>query len=171
MLLGVPVDASAERIRQAYELEVSRAHREGAMRHAVELSKAYDTLSVPSCRALYDRHGLAAVRERSPGAARPPTPWRIAQYQPIAVQSDVVRRGRRNKPLLLVFSIGIVVGLAVAAYFLRLTVGTGPIPSGALVPQHQILCPTTVNGVGYVYSTSVTSVPYCSNGAAPHVLG
>ena len=170
-LLGVPVDASQERIRRAYELEVNRAHRAGATRHAVELSKAYDTLSVPSCRALYDRHGLAAVRERSPGALRPPTPWRIAKHQPIAVQPAVARRGPRNKPLLLMFSIGILVGLIVAAYFLRLTVGTGPTPAGALVPQHQILCPTTAHGVGYVYSASVTSVPYCSNGAAPHVLG
>ena len=70
------------------------------------------------------------------------------------------------------FSIGILVGLIVAAYFLRLTVGTGPTPAGVgPVPKHQILCPTTAHGVGYVYAASVTSVPYCSNGAAPRVLG
>lgn len=170
-LLGVPVDASQERIRQAYELEVNRAHRAGATRHAVELSKAYDTLSVASCRALYDRHGLAAVRERSPGAVRPPTPWRIAKQQPVAVQPALARRGPRHKPLLLMFAIGIVVGLIVAANSLRLTVGTGPTPVGALVPQQQILCPTTANGVGYVYTASVTSAPSCSNGATPRVVG
>lgn len=169
-LLGVPVDASQERIRRAYELEISRAHRDGAMRHAVDLSKAYDTLSVPACRALYDRHGLAAVRERSPGAVPPPTPWRVVKRQPMAAQSNVVPHRQRNKPLLLVFSIGILLGLAIAAYALRFTVETRPNPAAPVVRQHQILCQATAAGTGYVYSADVTSIPSCSNSAPPQVL-
>ncbi len=108
-LLGVPRDASPKWIRDAYEREIARALRAGATRHAVDISAAYDTLSSPASRALYDRHGVPAVRERSPGAAPPPTPWRIAKHEPPPAPRR--RGGSWRAPLLAVFSLGIVVGL------------------------------------------------------------
>ena len=113
-LLGVPTDASHERIRSAYELEVNRAHRDGAVRHAVELSRAYDTLSRPASRALYDRHQMPFVRERSPGAAPPPTPWRITKQQPIPSARIPVRRPSmvpRRTAVVLVL-VGVALGVA-----------------------------------------------------------
>ncbi|HST48340.1 hypothetical protein [Jatrophihabitans sp.] len=88
-LLGVPRDATDERIRAAYELEVNRATREGAFRYAAELATAYETISNSRRRALYERHGLTAIRERSPGSAPPPRSWRAAPAGPS-------RRGRRR---------------------------------------------------------------------------
>ena len=71
-LLGVPRDATDERIRAAYELEINRATREGAFRYAAELATAYETISNSRRRALYERHGFTAIRERSPGRRRRP---------------------------------------------------------------------------------------------------
>lgn len=98
-LLGVPRDASDDEIRRAYEKEINRAHRDGATRHAVEVSQAFDTLSQPHRRAAYDRHGIAPVRERSPGAAPPPRSWRqeAASYRP--------EPRRRRRPLLRAFAL------------------------------------------------------------------
>jgi curved DNA-binding protein CbpA len=98
-LLGVPRDATDERIRAAYELEVNRATREGAFRFAAELATAYETISNARRRALYERHGLTAIQERSPGTAPPPGSWRAAPSGPS-------RKGRRRtrrwlKPVLI----------------------------------------------------------------------
>jgi curved DNA-binding protein CbpA len=98
-LLGVPRDATDERIRAAYELEVNRATREGAFRYAAELATAYETISNPRRRALYERHGLTAIQERSPGSVPPPRSWRAAPSGPS-------RQGRRRtrrwmKPVLI----------------------------------------------------------------------
>lgn len=116
-LLGVPRDATAERIRRAYEIEIARAHRDGAHQHAVALSGAYDILSDPTRRALYERHGLSSVRERSPGAAPLPTPWRTAGTGP--ARTGARRRRRWRAPLLAVFALGIAVGLLAAGYLLQ----------------------------------------------------
>ena len=70
----------------------------------------------------------------------------------------------------MVFSIGILFGLAIAGYSLRSSVGSRPNPAVPLVRQHQILCQTTPAGTGYVYSANVASIPYCSNDATPHAL-
>jgi hypothetical protein len=109
-LLGVPRDASDERIRAAYELEINRATRDGAIRYAAELSAAYETISSPQRRALYERHGFTAISERSPGTAAPSGVWR-ATPQPGPVRSRTRRRGLRTAVLLVV-----VVGLVVAMY-------------------------------------------------------
>jgi hypothetical protein len=169
-LLGVPRDATPERIRQAYELAMNRAHRDGAHRHAVDLSQAYDTLSNPQRRALYERHGLTAVRERSPGAAPPPTPWREVKRQPPAPAPRQERGGWRM-PLLAVFTLGIVAGLLIAAYLVReaqLADDTGSVPSTG--GEQRILCETTPGGQGYVYSAPKANRPSCRNGSVPRVL-
>jgi curved DNA-binding protein CbpA len=106
-LLGVPRDATDERIRAAYELEVNRATREGAFRYAAELATAYETISNSQRRALYERHGLTAIRERSPGAAPPPRSWRAAPSDP--VRSTRRRSGRWKR---LVFTLLVVVVIA-----------------------------------------------------------
>ena len=166
-LLGVPRDATQERIRHAYELAINRAHRDGAHRNAVELSRAYDTLSSPQRRALYERHGLMSVRERSPGAAPPPTPWREVKKQSLPPYPG--RRGRTK--LLPVFCLGLVGGVIfTAGYFMQ---EAGPVPAStvpAVDRQHQVLCDTTPAGEGYIYSEINTNVPACRNGAAPRVL-
>lgn len=77
-LLGVAPDAATDDIRWAYERQLNRALRDGATRHAEELVQAWETLSDPKRRAVYDRHGLLPVRERSPGAAPLPPPGRYA---------------------------------------------------------------------------------------------
>jgi len=72
-LLGVPRSATNADIRRAYEREVARATRAGATAHATDLSRAFDTLSSDSARALYDRHGVHPAGRRSsfPPATRP----------------------------------------------------------------------------------------------------
>ena len=167
-LLDVPRDASPERIRRAYELEVQRAHRNGATAHAVALSSAYDTLSDPARRALFDRHGLAPVRERSPGAATPPTPWRIVKQQPPSHVQQHASRGRRTwrAPGTTIFCLGLVAGLAVAAYLQRqVNEATARLP-----PQQQVVCDATPTGAGYTYTEAGTNPPSCTNGAVPRIL-
>jgi curved DNA-binding protein CbpA len=166
-LLGIPRDAGAERIRRAYELEVQRAHRAGATAHAVALSRAYDTLSDPGRRALFDRHGLAPVRERSPGAASAPTPWRIVKQQPLPPLR--IKRRTWRAPATAVFCLGIAAGLALAVY---LQSQSRPAQADTVVPttEHQVLCGTTPAGEGYIYSEAAEHMPACTNGAIPRVL-
>ncbi len=109
-LLGVPRNASDERIRAAYELEINRATRDGAIRYAAELSAAYDTISSPQRRALYERHGLTAIGQRSPATVPPPGAWQDGQ-QP----RRRTRRRRLKVSVLLIFAAGVAVGLVVAA--------------------------------------------------------
>ncbi|HEY0167156.1 MAG TPA: hypothetical protein VGB75_08950 [Jatrophihabitans sp.] len=110
-LLGVPRDASDERIRAAYELEINRATRDGAIRYAAELSAAYETISSSQRRALYERHGFTAISERTPGASRPPGPWRATE------QGEPARRRTRRRGLK-VTALLIVVLVLVAGLFL-----------------------------------------------------
>lgn len=170
-LLGVPRDSNAERIRRAYDLAAARAHRDGAVRHLVDLSAAYDVLSDPARRSLYDRHGVTPLREQSPGAAPPPVPWRIAKDTSYPTPKRNARLPRRRRPLLAVFGLGMVAGLLVAAYLIglgdRLT-SPADAPGAA---EQQVLCDTTPAGQGYIYSEPVGSIPSCTNGAVPQVLG
>jgi hypothetical protein len=129
-LLGVPREASQERIRQAYELEINRAYRLGSHSHAVDLSRAYDTLSQPQRRALYDRHGLTGVRERSPGAAPPPTPWREIKRQPLQSEPGRPRNTRQGVlrgAAITVVAVVALLAVGFATGYLRLG-GTVPIP-------------------------------------------
>lgn len=111
-LLGVPRDASDERIRAAYELEINRATRDGAIRYAAELSAAYDTISSSQRRALYERHGFTAISERTPGTAPPPGAWRATEQREPA-RGRTRRRGLKVTALLVVV-IALVAGLFLA---------------------------------------------------------
>ena len=173
-LLGVPVDASPERIRRADELEVARAHRNGATRHAVGLSGAFDVLSSPARRALYDRHGFTAVRERSLGALTPPTPRRLVE-QPLPAPNgtrapaptprwrdrhDAGVRPRHHGRS----GVGRVRSAAGESAQPIRHAGS-PDSAAAASP----LQPTPA-GDGYIYSASVVSAPSCRNGAMPVIL-
>jgi len=175
-LLGVPRDASDERIRAAYELEINRATRDGAFRYAAELSTAYDTISNARRRGLYERHGFTAIRERSPGSVPPPRDWRVAQ-QPDPMTVNGSRRGVKAA-VLFFFAVGL------TAWFLGATQRaspshnpdrTTPAITHAVVRQapreHQVLCQATAGGQGYLYSEPATNTPHCNNGAVPEVLG
>jgi hypothetical protein len=159
-LLGVPRDASDERIKAAYELEINRATRDGAFRYAAELSTAYDTISNARRRALYERHGFTAIRERSPGSAPPPRSWRVA---PSDSAQERPRQRSLVKPLLLLLAVVVIVGLFAAR---RLT-SPGAQPSR----QQQVLCQGTPGGVGYTYTEPETNRPHCANGAQPVIVG
>lgn len=178
-LLGVPRDASDARIRSAYELEVNRATRDGAIRYAAELATAYDTISNARRRALYDRHGFTTLRERSPGMAPPPPSPRDWQatgmHEPAPAQHS-----RRGVKLAVLF----VFGVALAAWFIGATqqdraarnpgVPTpAPMASFAVQPRHEqkVLCQPTPGGQGYLYSEPLNTVPHCSNGASPVIVG
>jgi hypothetical protein len=175
-LLGVPHDASDERIRAAYELEINRATRDGAIRYAAELSAAYDTISSARRRALYERHGFTAIRERSPGSAPPPRDWRVTQ-PPEMVSGHGSRRGVKAAVLFL-FAVGIaawLIGATQHASTSRNPGVTTPVIKSPVVVQspreHQVVCQTTPGGQGYLYSEPVTNRPHCNNGAIPVVQG
>jgi len=177
-LLGVPRDASDARIRAAYEQEINRATRDGAIRYAAELSAAYDSISSARRRALYDRHGFTPIHERSPGAAPPPRPrdWQApGMHDPVAGRGS--RRGVKTAVLFL-FAVGL------AAWFIGATQhdraarnpgGTTPVPVESFVvrPQHQqqVLCRPSTGGPDFVYSEPINTVPHCDNGATPVIVG
>lgn len=89
-LIGVPVDASVERLRTAYEQAVSAATRSGDHQRALELSTAFDALP-PSTRA--------QVYRNSRHGAGPVAPWYAGSYaeepRPARRPSD---RPRRRRP-------------------------------------------------------------------------
>jgi hypothetical protein len=170
-LLGVPRNASDERIRAAYELAVNRATRDGAFRYAAELSTAYDTISNARRRALYERHGVTALRERSPGAAPPPKSWRVADSEPVQHRP---RRVKKSVLLLLVLSA--LVGLFAATRLSTAPGGDGSSPgitrpAGQPPHQQQVLCRSTPAGKAYTYVEPVTDRPHCTNGAQPVIVG
>ena len=173
-LLGVPRDASDERIKAAYELEINRATRDGAFRYAAELSTAYDTISTARRRALYERHGVTSIRERSPGAAPPPKSWRAASSE--STHNRTRRRGL-TRPLLLLLVVVVAVGLFAATRVTNEPTGGGvPNPVGTSpgvqpLRQQQVLCQSTSAGSAYTYTEPVTNRPHCTNGAQPVILG
>jgi hypothetical protein len=173
-LLGVPRDASDERIKAAYELAINRATRDGAFRYAAELSTAYDTISTSGRRALYERHGFTAIRERSPGSAPPPRSWRVADSEPVQHRP---RRRSLVKPLLLLLVVVVIVGLFIGKRVANQPAGGGvPNPAGTsavIQPPRlqQVLCQGTPGGIGYTYTEPVTNRPHCTNGAQPVIIG
>lgn len=168
-LLGVAPDATTADIRWAYEREINRAHRAGAIRHAEELSKAFDTLSDLRRRELYDRHGLTPVRERSPGAAPPPPPWRIAQHTDGRRQTQPRPRWRIR--VMSIFALGVAAGIAVTVVMVHSAArgSIRPAVTNVEAPQ-EILCQPAAGSAGYVYTTRPGERPTCTNGAVPHVV-
>lgn len=75
-LLGVRRDASPAEVRRGYEQALSRANRQGATRHMLDLVQAHDVLSDASRRRLYDGTGVVAVRERRPNTYGRAVPFR-----------------------------------------------------------------------------------------------
>jgi hypothetical protein len=173
-LLGVPRDASDERIRAAYELVINRATRDGAFRYAAELSTAYDTISTARRRALYERHGFAAISERSPGTAPPPGSWRVAQSQPIQHRP---RRRRVRKSVLVLLVVAAIVGLFATTRLGKASERPGAPPPIVRRPvvvqpsqQHTVLCESTPGGGGYTYTEPESNRPHCTNGAQPMIV-
>ena len=121
-LLGVPPEAGTDDIRRAYERQLNRALRDGAQRHAEELVQAWETLSDPKRRAVYDRHGLLPVRERSPGAAPLPPPGR---YQARARPAPRASRPPRRRPGVFVV---LLVGVLLGALLMLLALAYGAVP-------------------------------------------
>lgn len=171
-LLGVSRDATAADVRWAYERALNRANRDGAHKLMTELSQAYDTLSDQRRRSTYDRHGLPPLRERSPGAAPPPPPWRIVKESPLPVASyDLPRRcspARRTwrVPSLAVFCLGLVAGLVLA---MQLT-GVISLRAERQPPAQQVVCAATPAGPAYSYRLTAGHAPACTNGAGPQVV-
>lgn len=62
-LLDVSPDASDSQIRTAYERALNRAHRIGALQLATDITRAYDTVSTPRRREIFERHGMRPLRE------------------------------------------------------------------------------------------------------------
>jgi curved DNA-binding protein CbpA len=75
-LLAVRREASPAEIRRAYETALARASRDGATRHMVDLVKAYEVLSHPGRRSLYDRTGFGVIPERVPNTYGRQVPFR-----------------------------------------------------------------------------------------------
>jgi hypothetical protein len=176
-LLGVPHDASDERIKAAYELEINRAIRDGAIRYAAELSAAYDTISTARRRALYDRHGFTAINERSSAPSTQPRDWRPPPSTPARSEPTQPRRGVKVA-VLFVFAVGIAAWLIGATQHLRASQHPGittPIVRTPMVVyvehEHEVLCQATPHGQSYVYSEPVTNTPHCDNGAEPLIVG
>jgi hypothetical protein len=183
-LLGVAPNASTAEIKRAYELALNRANRDGAIKHSVDLVQAYETLSDPRRREVYDRHGVTPIRERSPAAPPPPTPWRIAQRSESVLPKAArpkpakpkmarpARGGRRwQMPAMVIFGIGVLVGLILAV---ALRNDGAEQPSQTFVPpiaKHRSLvtCVIRGGGPGYAYVADRGQPITCKNGAIPHV--
>lgn len=110
------------------------------------------------------------MRERSPGAAAPPTPWRIVKQQPLPAAPQHRYRSRRTwrAPATAIFCLGVVAGLVIAVYAQRQPTAA---QADVVIPEQQVLCDGTPTGPGYTYSKPVADPPRCSNGAASRILG
>jgi curved DNA-binding protein CbpA len=75
-LLGVRREATPAEMRRAYEIALARASRDGATRHMVDLVKAYEVLSHPGRRKVYDHTGFGVVPERVPNTNGRQVPFR-----------------------------------------------------------------------------------------------
>jgi hypothetical protein len=75
-LLDVPRTATDAQLRRAYETALARANRDGATKHMVEIVNAYEVLSHPGRRAIYDDTGTSWVPERVPNTFGRAMPFR-----------------------------------------------------------------------------------------------
>jgi hypothetical protein len=75
-LLGSRSDAGSSELRQDYERALAAAHRCGGTKLAQEIVAAYELLSDPARRRVYDETGIGVPRERVPNAYGPAVPFR-----------------------------------------------------------------------------------------------
>jgi hypothetical protein len=169
-LLGVPRAATQADIRWAYERTMAEARRVGSIRHATEISQAFDILSDPRRRATYDRLG-AAPRERVPATARASVPWRASRpshgQHARNVRPQSSKRGRWRTPIYVVFGLGIVLG-ALIVYTVTHRHSDQGAPTVAN-PAREVVCTATPSGAGYTYFTTAVA-PFCRNGALPRIV-
>jgi curved DNA-binding protein CbpA len=119
-LLDVRRDASAAELKRAYELALSRANREGATRHMVDLVRAYEVLSNPGRRRVYDETGIGVVPERVPNDYGRAVPWRggtlglAARRRTTAPGLTIVPAMRKGPSRNLVLALGFLAVIACA---------------------------------------------------------
>jgi curved DNA-binding protein CbpA len=128
-LLSVRREATPAEIRRGYETALARASRDGATRHMVDLLKAYEVLSHPGRRSVYDRTGFGVVPERVPNTYGRQVPFRgghlglAARRRSAVTAPDVLPAARRGPsgPYLVALSLLAItaVSLAVAVIAAR----------------------------------------------------
>jgi curved DNA-binding protein CbpA len=193
-LLGARPDASPAELRRAYEIAVRQASRDGAVKHMADLVRAYEVLSDPGRRRLYDGTGRAVIPERTPNTHGRAVPWRGGQP---ALGQNTVRRARHAPAPTVIprspsqLSVGRVLktaltltGLA-AGGLVAAVVLTNPqprsqqeppprahvvVPATAHVGQDGrvlVTCDGTPAGAGYRMRVPRGAAVYCANGAYP----
>jgi hypothetical protein len=175
-VLGVARDANDEELRRAYERELNRAAREGAVRHAHDVDRAWSVLRDPATRHAYDRDGVVRHVRRlpvdqryiAPAASRfrawsPPEPERPSDAT--GPRTCLPAAGGDDRRWTW---IGVAIALAVAA-------GLGLLQSAVLRGQAagepirtiQVDCPATSTGGASSLIVTEGEAFTCPNGASP----
>ena len=120
-LLGVRRDASVDELKRAYEVTLSRASRDGATKHMVDVVKAYEVLSHPGRRAFYDQTGHGVVPERVPNTYGRAVPFRggraaLGQRRHAPPAPNILPTGRRAFPMATALRVALVVALVAGAF-------------------------------------------------------
>jgi curved DNA-binding protein CbpA len=130
-LLDVHPNASPAELKRGYEMALARANRDGATRYMMDLVKAYEVLSHPGRRKVYDTTGIGVVPERVPNTFGRPVAFRgghlglgVRRHSAppgitVVPGYGASRRGGRWLPWLAVAALVLVVAGALLASVLR----------------------------------------------------
>jgi ferric-dicitrate binding protein FerR (iron transport regulator) len=140
-MVNLPVDASADELRQAYEAAMSDATRTGAHQRAVNLSRAFDELSAARRQAVYARHDL-------PG-------FRSTVAAPVFTRPRPPRRDRRRIERALALALLVVMVLASVIVVIHYRHGARGPATGPSVPAISISAPAPTTPVLPVAPTPV----------------
>ncbi|MBV9485104.1 MAG: DnaJ domain-containing protein [Frankiaceae bacterium] len=172
-VLGVPREASEAEIRHAYEEKLRTAQRHFAFKVAQQIDAAYSTLRDPRRRALFDRHGLAALPHRP--SARP----RSAFHEHSPASPSSIRRpqaptrrpfapvSRRATWLTAVALLIVAIGAATARDLQHRRHPTGVVAPASQSGRVDVICEPAPGAAGYSYTALSGQEVTCTNGATP----
>lgn len=120
-LLGVRRDATPAELKRAYEITLQRGSRDGATKHMVDVVKAYEVLSDPGRRRVYDQTGFGVVPERVPNDYGRATPFRggrlaIGQRRHAPPAPTILPAPPRAFPTTVVLTAALVAALLAVAF-------------------------------------------------------
>lgn len=176
-ILGVPRTAGDVEITQAYERQLANAARQGAVKVAQDVDRAYTILRDPYRRAGYDRTGVVDAQRRLPPLERWAPP-RAVPFRSWSPADDTSRRPTPCRPgpgpthrrsvvlLLVVLTVLPLLGVTGRAAVNRARARHVDVPNSSS-GWISVVCQPASGAAGYTVRVRAGTAVACTNSASP----